>query len=134
MQGRLSKIIDNKIQSFPEKYWKIEFKKANKLGLKSIEWTLDYKNLKNNPILTKKGHSKIKELSKQYSIKINSITGDCFMQKPFWKIKNNKKLITDLKHIIDSCKLLGIKFIVVPLVDNGSIKNRKEAKLPNRDS
>ena len=47
MQGRLSKKIGNKIQAFPEKNWKIEFSKAKSLGLKSIEWTLDYKNLKN---------------------------------------------------------------------------------------
>ena len=36
MQGRLSKIIDNKIQSFPEKNWKIEFKigtASNKLHI-----------------------------------------------------------------------------------------------------
>ena len=128
MQGRLSQIIGNKIQAFPEKYWKAEFLKAKKLGLKSIEWTLDYKNLKNNPILTKKGQSKIKELSKQYSIKINSLTGDCFMQKPFWKFKNNKKLINDLKKIIDGCKVLGIRSIVVPLVDNGSIQNYNDRK------
>ena len=72
MQGRLSKIIGNKIQAFPEKYWKSEFLKAKKLGLKSIEWTLDYKNLKSNPLLSNKGRLKIKKLSKQYSIKINS--------------------------------------------------------------
>lgn len=125
MQGRLSTIIENKIQAFPEKYWKEEFSKANKLGLKLIEWTLDYKNLKNNPILTKNGQLKIKKLSKKYSIKINSLTGDCFMQKPFWKIKNNKELIQDLKKIIDGCRVLGIKFIVIPLVDKGSIKNYK---------
>ena len=41
MQGRLSKKIDNKIQAFPEKNWKNEFEKANKLGLKYLEWTLD---------------------------------------------------------------------------------------------
>lgn len=123
MQGRLSKIIKNKIQCFPEKNWKLEFPKAKKLGLKSIEWTLDHKNLDNNPIFSKQGQRKIKELSKKNSIKINSLTGDCFMQKPFWKTKNNKKLINDLKKVIDSCKVLGIKFIVIPLVDNGSIQN-----------
>ena len=32
MQGRLSPIINNKIQAFPEKYWKTEFSKAKKLG------------------------------------------------------------------------------------------------------
>ena len=70
MQGRLSKIIDNKIQAFPEKYWKSEFIKAKKLGLKSIEWTLDYKNLYKNPIFNNRGRLVIKKLSKHYSIKI----------------------------------------------------------------
>ncbi len=126
MQGRLSKIIGNKIQAFPEKYWKLEFSKARKLGLKSIEWTLDYKNLEKNPILNKRGQSQIKKLSKKNLIKINSITGDCFMQKPFWKKNNNQKLLNDLIRIISSCKMLGIKYIVVPLVDNGSITNKQD--------
>jgi hypothetical protein len=50
------------------------------------------------------------------------------MQKPFWKRKNNQKHINDLKKIIDSCKKLNIKFIVIPLVDNGSIKNNNDKK------
>ena len=126
MQGRLSPIINNKIQAFPEKYWKSEFLKAKKLGLKSIEWTLDYKNLNKNPILSNRGQLEIKKLSKKYRIKVNSLTGDCFMQKPFWKKKNNKKLIDDLKKIIEGCKKLRIKYIVIPLVDNGSINNSKD--------
>ena len=126
MQGRLSPKVNNKIQAFPEKYWKTEFSKAKKLGLKSIEWTLDYNNLFKNPIFSKKGRTTIKKLSKRYSVKINSLTGDCFMQKPFWKKRNNKKLIHDLKKIIDSCKKLGIKLIVIPLVDNGSINNKQD--------
>ena len=126
MQGRLSQIIGNKIQAFPTKYWKLEFSKARKLGLKSIEWTLDYKNLEKNPISNKKGQSQIKQLSKKNFIKINSITGDCFMQKPFWKKNNNQKLLNDLIKIISSCKILGIKYIVVPLVDNGSITNKHD--------
>ncbi len=128
MQGRLSKIIKGKIQAFPEKFWKTEFVKAKKLGLKSIEWTLDYKNLSKNPILNKKGQSEIKRLSKKNSIKVTSITGDCFMQNPFWKKKNNKKLIEDLKKIISSCKILNINLIVIPLVDNGSIDNNDNKK------
>ncbi len=126
MQGRLSKIDKGKIQSFPKRTWKNEFSKANKLGLKFIEWTLDYDDLDNNPIFSKKGQNKIKQLSKKYSIKINSLTGDCFMQKPFWKLNSNDKLIYDLIKIITSCKTLGIKFIVIPLVDNGSINTNKE--------
>tara|TARA_B100000787_G_C16195893_1_gene300810 strand:+ start:1091 stop:1915 length:825 start_codon:yes stop_codon:yes gene_type:complete len=128
MQGRLSAKIGKKIQAFPSKNWKVEFFKAKSLGLKSIEWTLDYRNLKKNPILSKKGQVEIKRLSKKNSIKINSITGDCFMQNPFWKKKNNQKLLNDLIKIIHSCKILGIKYLVVPLVDNGSIVNKKDEK------
>ena len=123
MQGRLSKRIGRKIQAFPEKNWQLEFQRAKKLGIKKIEWTLDYKNLKKNPIFTKSGQLQIKRLSKKYLVKINSLTGDCFMQKPFWKIKNNQKLIDDLIKIIVCSKKIGVKFIVIPLVDNGSIEN-----------
>ena len=44
------------------------------------------------------------------------------MQNPFWKKKNSKREVSDLKKIIKACSNLGIKFIVVPLVDNGSLK------------
>jgi hypothetical protein len=62
MQGRLSPMIDNQIQSFPFKEWKKEFSQAKKLGLKFIEWTLDYKNIFLNPIFKAKEIKKIKEI------------------------------------------------------------------------
>ena len=49
MQGRLSSIVGNKIQSFPWKNWKEEFKIGNKLNFKILEWTLDFKKLYSNP-------------------------------------------------------------------------------------
>ncbi len=128
MQGRLSPIIGNKIQAFPEKYWEKEFKEIKKVGLNFIEWTLDYKNIYKNPLLSIVGKKKIKFLSKKYSIKIKSITCDCFMQKPFWKIKKNQRILNYLKEIIASSGELNIKFIVIPLVDRGSIENITQAK------
>ena len=44
MQGRLSKQQEIKFKHF-QKNIETEFSKAKKLGLKSIEWTLDYKTL-----------------------------------------------------------------------------------------
>ncbi len=128
MQGRLSPSEKNKIQFFPEKNWEEEFYKANKIGLKKMEWTLDYKNLFQNPIFTNKGIKKIKLLSKKYNVKIETLTGDCFMQRPFWKFHNSNKYINDLKKIIQACRNLKIKYIIFPLVDNSSIKNKKEEK------
>ncbi len=128
MQGRLSPIVKNKIQIFPKKNWEIEFKRAKDLGLKYIEWTLDYDTFNDNPILNKYGIQKIKKISNKNSIKIKSLTGDCFMQKPFWKKKNNKKLIKDFEKILDSSSKIGVKYIVVPLVDNGKIEDEKTEK------
>ena len=52
------------------------------------------------------------------------------MQKPFWKISRNKKLISDFRRIVNSCNKIGIKYVVIPLVDNGRIENVKmEIKL-----
>ncbi|MDC2980059.1 hypothetical protein OAZ14_01260, partial [Candidatus Pelagibacter sp.] len=86
MQGRLSIPIGKKIQAFPTNNWENEFRKAKKLSIRFIEWTLDHKNLSKNPLLSSSGQKKIKKLCKDYKIKINSITGDCFMQRPFWKV------------------------------------------------
>ena len=59
MQGRLSAIVNNKIQSFPEKSWHKEFKKLSEINLDQLEWTLDYKNLSKNPILTTSERKKL---------------------------------------------------------------------------
>ena len=126
MQGRLSNQINNKIQSFPWHNWEKEFAEAKKININLMEWTLDYYKIFSNPILTSKGQDKINKLKAKHKIKIESVTGDCFMQKPFWKFskKGRLKLQKDFKSIINSLKNIGIKIIVVPLVDNGKIENK----------
>ena len=128
MQGRLSETFGNKIQFFPKKNWKKEFQEAKKIGVNFIEWTLDYDDFDKNPIFLKSGLKKIKFLKKKYKIDIKTLTGDCFMQRPFWKTNDNKHLLKDLESIIKACSKLKIKFIIFPLVDNSSIKNKKEEK------
>ena len=53
IQGRLSKPLNGKIQSFPTNTWEKEFHIAKKIGFELIEWVLD-ENIKNNPIMNKK--------------------------------------------------------------------------------
>jgi hypothetical protein len=74
MQGRLSKSLTGKIQEFPTKTWEKEFELANQLGLRAIEWTLDYTDFKLNPLFNLKEQSKIDYLKDLYSINIPSIT------------------------------------------------------------
>ena len=128
MQGRLSPMQGRKIQSFPWKNWKNEFEIGRKLNFKILEWTLDYKKLYSNPLMTEVGQKTIKNLCSKYDFKIPSLTGDCFKQKPFWKTNLAKrvKLQKDFLNIVNQSNKIGIKFIVLPLVDNGKIENRKQ--------
>ena len=122
MQGRLSPMHNKKIQSFPWKNWKTELSLCKKINLFRIEWTLDYPNLVRNPlILDPKGTYKI---LKKFKINMNSVTCDFFMQKPFFK-KNyaDEKLV--IEKIIKKLKKKKL-ILVIPLVDNSSIKNKKQ--------
>tara|TARA_B100000886_G_scaffold305661_1_gene237528 strand:+ start:24595 stop:25437 length:843 start_codon:yes stop_codon:yes gene_type:complete len=134
MQGRLSEMIDNKIQSFPWENWINEFEIAESNSLKIMEWTIDAENLYENPLMKEDGRAKIKYLKNKHDIFIPSLTGDCFMQRPFWKSERSLKLKLekDFVNVCNNASAIGIKYIVVPLVDNGSIINQiQEQKLIN---
>lgn len=131
MQGRLSPIIDEKIQAFPVNNWENEIKEANNIGFSLMEWTLDYDGIFENPLLTNDGNVKIRRLCNEFNIQVKSITADCFMQKPFWKysgteLTHHKKIFLKVVH---ACSSLNINIIVVPLVDNGSITNLNELNI-----
>ena len=126
MQGRLSPLTNGKIQSFPWETWEQEIELAVSIGIHIMEWTLDQDRLYENPLMTSSGQKKILQLCKKYKFLIPSLTGDCFMQAPFWKAKNKnkqKQLKNDFISILIACECTGIKHMVVPLVDEGSLEN-----------
>ena len=125
MQGRLSDPVDNQIQSFPWENWEEEFETAKNIEIELMEWTLDDTKLFQNPLMTDDGFNKIKSLSKNFNLKIKSLTGDCFMQKPFWKLTSSLADLYKNKFIkvCEASSKLGIEIIVIPLVDNGSLEN-----------
>jgi len=131
MQGRLSPIVDGKIQAFPKDYWQSEFPIAEKLGIDAMEWTLDQEELYKNPIMNEPGQREIQSLCRKYNVRIPSLTGDCFMQAPYWKCDGERRrsLQDDLKNVIQSCSDLGIEIIVVPLVDAGSIESAEQEEV-----
>lgn len=132
MQGRLCNQVDGKIQAFPWRDWESEFVEAEKVNVFSMEWTLDQEKLYENPLMTVSGQEKIRSLCKKHHMYIPSLTGDCFMQAPFWKSTDSleNKLKKDFVAICDACSAIGIEMIVIPLVDNGSLENiEQETKL-----
>src|SRR5712664_4802916 len=104
MQGRLSALVDGKIQAFPWNEWREEFPRASALCLTRMEWTIDQDRLHENPLATEAGRREIAGLCKQNAIRIPSLTGDCFMQAPFWKATGDerKALVDDLDLLLDA--------------------------------
>ena len=130
IQGRLSPLVYGKIQAFPWDHWKQEFKIAYDSGFSLMEWTLDQDRLYENPFVTLDGQQKIEELSNKYRISIPSLTGDCFMQAPYYKasMKERTALLQDFRNVINACKVIGVEFVVIPLVDNGRLENSGQEK------
>ncbi len=127
MQGRLSPVIKKRIQIFPHKNWKNEFKIASEIGFSLMEWTIDTETLYENPIFYKGQLKQILSLKKKYNFRIESLTLDYLMENPIWK-NYEKKILDNFKKIIKNSAKIGIKNLIVPLVDNGSIKSHKELK------
>ena len=124
MQGRLSPQVDGKIQSFPWRHWQSEFPAAASIEISLMEWTLDQDRLYENPLMTETGRQEIIKLKEQYGISIPSLTGDCFMQAPFWKRTTERdSLLRDLQAIIHAAATIGISLILIPLVDSGRLEN-----------
>ncbi|MGY4462162.1 sugar phosphate isomerase/epimerase family protein [Bradyrhizobium sp. LB13.1] len=129
MQGRLSALVDGKIQAFPWNEWREEFPRAKQLGLTRMEWTIDQERLRENPLTTESRQQDILALSRENGVRIPSLTGDCFMQAPFWKVDAvvRDALVADLDLLIAACHYIGIEFVVIPLVDNGKIERESES-------
>jgi hexulose-6-phosphate isomerase len=128
MQGRLTPIENGRIQSFPWTNWENEIEQAAAEDFLMMEWTLDQDRLYTNPLMTAAGQARVLELKQKWGFQIPSLTGDCFMQAPFYKANASQAndLKQDFMQILSSCHRLGIEFIVMPLVDNGKLENRQQ--------
>ena len=124
MQGRLSPMVEEKIQAFPAQYWRREFAVAQTLGFSLMEWTLDHDGIYENPLMVPEGRDEVRSLMKCFQVSVPSITGDCFMQAPFYKSTGSvrKELLRELDAVIDAIAGVGGRQIVFPLVDSGRLE------------
>lgn len=131
MQGRLCDRIDGKIQAFPWRDWELEFPAAERLGIGLMEWTLDQERLYENPLMNAVGQSRIRELCLRHGVRVMSLTGDCFMQAPFYKAQGAEReaLLADMDAILDASQQVGIRYVLIPLVDNGSLETPEQEEV-----
>lgn len=128
MQGRLSPLVDGRIQAFPWSCWRDEFAAAERHQFRRMEWTLDQDRLYENPLLTPAGQAEIMHLRQKHGVEIASLTGDCFMQSPFWKTGGSEciELQNDFRAVARACSTVGISMMVLPLVDSGRLETSAE--------
>jgi len=125
MQGRL---VDcekkNFVQYFPHKTWKKDLLFTSLLDFQYIEWTVNLKNIKQNPIYN---NPKLleKELKKNKII-ISSVTFDYLMESPFFKNKKLKNFFAVFQKTLNNLDFLKIKYIVLPLLDSSSLENKDD--------
>ena len=130
MQGRLSPLVDGKIQAFPWQTWQDEFAIAARCGFAFIEWTLDQERLCENPLMSEGGREEIRRLMASSGMLVPSLTGDCFMQAPFFKAGGGQRdeLLLDLVNIIRAAADVGIGTVLIPLVDDGRLEDETQER------
>lgn len=131
MQGRLLPPLNNAIQAFPKENWQKEFPIASKLNLDCIEFIFDGEDYSFHPLMTTEGLQEIKRLEKENNIQVLSVCADYFMSHPIHSnnLERRKQNIEILKNLIYNCAKLNVSDIIIPCVDNSSLKNKDDKDL-----
>ena len=128
MQGRLLPPTENRIQCFPRANWADEFELGAKAGIDCIEWIYDLYGADANPLATKAGAARMKELTAANGVRVLSLCADYFMDRPLLRVSAgelNDRLAT-FRWLLGRAQLLGIQRMVVPFVDASSINTEAE--------
>lgn len=127
IQGRLLPKYQGRYQAHPVGYWKDEFPIASKLGLDSIEFILDFKNAEENPLLAPGGMESIRMAEETSGVKVLSICADYFMDAPIHSNNTSTvdKSMSILTRLIKNASSMNVRDIVIPCVDQSSLKNKK---------
>lgn len=128
MQGRLLPKFNGRYQAHPVGYWQDEFPIAQSLGLDCIEFILDFNDFKKNPLTSEGGIQELKNCIKETGVKVVSICADYFMEAPFHSkdldtVKKSQKVLSLL---LTNGNQIGVKDIVIPCVDQSSLKTQDD--------
>lgn len=123
MQGRLLPNLNGRYQAHPLGYWQQEFAIAKELGVKYIEFILDYNDFEQNPLMTSSGLEELKSIMQESGVGVRSVCADYFMEAPL-HVESNEvatKSIAVLEQLLNHAAMLGITDIVIPCVDQSSL-------------
>ena len=131
MQGRLVPPVNGKIQCFPRDNWADEFPRAAEAGLAFIEWIFDLHGLDVNPLGTDAGIAYLGELKSRHQVDVRSVCADYFMDRPFVGATSEERREREqnLEWLIGRAALAGVRRIVLPFVDQSSMRTPADRAL-----
>lgn len=130
MQGRLSPMIDERIQAFPSTTWRDEFALARDCGFDLIEWVLDVSGLEQNPLLSTSGRAEIERFCKEHGIDVPGVCCDYFMDYSLKShyVKAPLRPEDMLKELIKTCPAVGIRYVEIPMLGESGLKGDEDAE------
>jgi L-ribulose-5-phosphate 3-epimerase len=125
MQGRLLPKYQGRYQAHPVGCWLDEFPVAASLGVGLIEFIIDQEKILANPLMSEEGIIQLRAVIEETDVAVASVCADCFMAAP---LHSRDKMVVDqsianLRHLILNAAKLGIRDIVIPCVDQSSLKS-----------
>ena len=128
IQGRLVEKFHGRYQAHPLGYWQKEFSIAETIGLDMIEFILDYNDYEINPLMSAAGIQEIGRVSKNTGVSVNTICADYFMEAPLHSKNREISEMSTLvmKSLLKNAGELGVTDIVVPCVDQSSLKEKDD--------
>lgn len=128
MQGRLLPPYEGRFQTFPAQGWRDEFAKAQEAGLYCIEWIFEVPHEEDNPLGSDAGIAEMLALAAQNGVQVRSICADYYMQRPLIGADAvaNDDVVAHLEWLIGRAGRLGVTYMVLPFVDNSSLKTEAQ--------
>lgn len=128
LQGRLSPPPIGRPQAFPWATWPDEFSLARDCGFEQLEWLVTADRVAANPIWSDAGLAAIRERMAATGVAVTSLCADCFIGRPFVRVPEADRRASAelLERLIGQCARVGIGVVLVPLLEDGAIRDDRE--------
>jgi len=128
MQGRLVPKFNNQYQAHPIGYWDSEFDLGARVGLDLIEFIVDLAHIESNPLMNAEGLANLATVISRSGVNVSSVCADCFMSAPLHSSSAEiaASSQTYLRRLIDHAPVIGISDIVIPCVDQASLRTKED--------
>ncbi len=128
-QGRLGPPVDGHFQSFPRTEWEQELEMlAGLTSVRGIEWMFDAYGEGANPLESADSRQHMTSCLAAAGLELNSVCADYFMDYPLLRCSaaQRRERCEKLAWLIDVSAEVGIRRIVLPLLDASRIKTDAE--------